>query len=139
MDIKKKIQEIIGNKKLLAVILIVIIILIASFVAFSGILNGYKEVDSKFFSHPVPGEKVQFKAEYVGTTTWNISSVPENDVIKVEDKYFILTGDNDLSGNEGHTVLIKGSVLGYDRSTEPISTGKIEGRWFVPDEIEILD
>lgn len=137
---KNKFQEIFENKKAITLILIIISLLIVSYFAVNIALNNYKEVDSGYLANPIAGEKVQFQAVYLGTTSWNIPTVPEYDIVKVDDQYFILTGYNDeLYGQEGHTVLLKGSFMGDEISTEPMSFGNIKGRWFVPQEIEILD
>ena len=134
------------------IIIVLVIIIIGLLMAAPDMIEQatpYKEVDSSYISNPVPGEKVQFDAIYVGTTSWDTggylfyyNTITNNDIVKVGDEYVIIQGDclsHDLYGNEGKKIHLEGRFAGSDKSKEPTDSGYIYGRWFGADKIEIVN
>lgn len=130
-------------------IVILIIIIIALILSAPSIIEKatpYKEVGSSYIANPTPYEKVQFDAEYIGTTNWNgglyFSYITNNDILKMDDEYIILQGEytaHDLAGNEGKMVHLEGRFASSGVSTERMADGNIEGHWFGADKIEVLE
>ena len=111
-------------------------------------LTPYKEVGSDYFSNPVPGEKVKFTGEYIGTTSNNVGFLYYNiysyeyDIVKIGGYYIFIQGSPDvhkLYNYKGHTVYIEGRFASTEKSTEPTENGDISGYWFGADKIEIID
>ena len=136
-------------KNFIIVILIIIIItLLVSAPSIIDYLTPYKLVDDSYIANPVPGEKVQFDGEYIGTTSWGggyflyYSYITDNDIVKVGDQYVLIQGDyleHDLYGNEGKMVHLEGRFAGTDASKEPFGDEYIYGHWFGASTIEIID
>ena len=131
----------------IVVLVIIIFALIIKAPAIIDYFTPYKQVDSSYIANPVPYEKVQFDAEYVGHTSWNSGLfvyyywITDNDVLKVDDQYIILQGDyleHNLYGHEGETVHVEGRFASSGVSTERMSDGYIEGHWFGADTIEFV-
>ena len=133
------------------VTIVILVLIIIGLVIYSPTiidhLTPYKKVDSTYIANPVPNEKVQFDAEYVGHTGWNSGifyfyfPITENDILKVGDQYIILQGDylgHGLYGHEGQMVHLEGRFPSTGVSTERMADGYIDGHWFGADTIELI-